>query len=282
MPVGYLAGKKEKSAVYFSVFGQHRGYLERLKSLGIDSIELRGDTGNVTAEEISLAAENVWAAGMGTTLHSCLPDKPEGRSFNNMFPSTEHFIENLKRSDKKSVVTVHSYVSAEENIYTLYNKTILALKAVSLLIKKEDIPVKVAVEIKRTKPGRFDPGTTYRELACMLREAGTENLGFCWDLGHSYSNVLGGFLESMPSDEFLSNVIHTHIHDLGGNNQTHWPLGRGKVPLDEFVRALRGAGYPGVYNLELSPGRFKHEGNPRGLIDESISILRKALDRAYA
>ncbi len=278
LPVSYLAGIADKSGVYFSVLGEPELCLEKLKSLGVNSIELRGAGMSTPAKDIHLAARRAWAAGFETTAHSYLPPDPKAGSFNKIYPGLELFVRSLKLSGKSTVLTVHSHGSDEQELSYLFAATAEALKLIDRSINDENLPLKIALEISRQKD-KNDPGVSYGTLSCMLGATGSANIGLCWDFGHSYSNVLNGFLEKIPPDDFLKRVIHTHIHDLSAQKKTHWPLGQGRIPLSEFVDALQGAGYSGVYNLELSLARFAGEHNPAGMIEESIKILESALRR---
>ncbi len=275
LPIFYLAGAAGKSDVYFSVFGEPENFLEKLKALGVDSVELRPVGMNPSPEYTHPAARRVWAAGLETTAHYYLPSAPRAGSFNQIYPELELFVRSLKLYGKSTLLTLHSYASGSGGLPQLFSETVKALKLIAKSIEDEGLPVKIAVELNRQK-GKNDPGASYSMLVDMLEAADSADIGLCWDFGHSYSNVLNGLLEKIPPDDFLKKVIHTHVHDLGPKNKTHWPLGQGRIPLAEFVDALEGSGYSGVYNLELSLERFSGEQNPAGMVEESIKILRSA------
>ena len=135
--------------------------------------------------------------------------------------------------------------------------------------------VDVALELNRVK-GRNDPGVDYDSLLAIRARVGDARLGFCWDFGHTCHNMRKGCLPSYPPPAFLQGVIHTHIHDLGPGDQTHWPLGRGLVPVGRWVGLLADAGYGGVLNLELEPGRFADGLDLRTATLESVALLREA------
>ena len=77
--------------------------------------------------------------------------------------------------------------------------------------------------------------------------------GFCWDIGHAFWNVTHGKMDLQAPTGFVAGVIHTHLHDLAADGQTHWPFSEGRVPLATYLEALRGVGYQGVFNLEMYP-----------------------------
>ena len=53
----------------------------------------------------------------------------------------------------------------------------------------------------------------------MVRKIPGKKIGICWDMGHSYSNVVNHKFPLFPPKEFLERVIHTHIHDPGPTGQ---------------------------------------------------------------
>jgi len=71
-------------------------------------------------------------------------------------------------------------------------------------------------------------------------------------------------------------VIHTHVHDMSPEGQTHWPLDGGRVPLARNARLLRRAGYRGLYCLELSPDRFQGRKPVAAAFLEGLRLLAGA------
>ena len=87
-------------------------------------------------------------------------------------------------------------------------------------------------------------------------------------------------LQNILFRNLLKGAIHTHIHDLyPGTDATHWPLTCGTIPLFNNVKLLKAGGYSGLYNLELSPERFKDQ-DIMGAFSASIDILAKAYEDA--
>jgi sugar phosphate isomerase/epimerase len=72
-------------------------------------------------------------------------------------------------------------------------------------------------------------------------------LGICWDMGHDY---LSGAADE-PSPEWLSRVIHVHVHDVDEHGNDHFPLIFGRVPYFRWLKALKEAGMKGIVVLEL-------------------------------
>ena len=97
-------------------------------------------------------------------------------------------------------------------------------------------------------------------------------------MGHFYYHAIKnvGDPTLLPSEDFLKNVIHTHIHGtLDGN--THFPLTEEyELPIESYVDAL-GIGYEGLYNLELEPPRFADRMEAAPAVLESVRTLTAAV-----
>jgi len=141
------------------------------------------------------------------------------------------------------------------------------------MMEKENVPLTTAVEINRKKEVN-DPSTNYENLVEICRQVDHPSVGIGWDIGHTYSNVLHSIVPKEPPEEFVRRVIHTHIHDLGHNGQTHWPLKTGSLPLDFYLEKLYSIHYSGFHTLELYPERFINVIDAKKTMLESISILR--------
>ena len=156
-------------------------------------------------------------------------------------------------------------------------RTVSALQRLVDSIAKESLPLQLALELNRAK-GKVDPSTTYRGVLDMCEQVGDSRVGICWDLGHTQSNVLRGVCPPDPPEEFLRRVVHAHIHDIGPDGGTHWPLIFGNVPLARYVEGLKGVGYDGCCVLELSPLRFSDRLDVGESIRRSVILLREALE----
>lgn len=135
------------------------------------------------------------------------------------------------------------------------------------------LPLRLALELNRAQ-SRNDPGTDYASLLALHRRIAHAHVGFCWDFGHACHNVRQGRLPADPPPAFLEHVIHTHIHDLGANDRTHWPLATpGTVPLERWLGLLAASGYAGILNIELEPARFADTVDVRRAVFASIERL---------
>lgn len=78
-------------------------------------------------------------------------------------------------------------------------------------------------------------------------------LGICWDMGHDYLR----HQQDEPSPEWLSRVMHVHLHDVDHADQDHYPLVLGNVPHLSWLQGLKQAGMKGIVVLELKGERLK-------------------------
>ncbi len=78
-------------------------------------------------------------------------------------------------------------------------------------------------------------------------------LGICWDMGHDYLR----HQQDEPSSEWLSRVMHVHLHDVDEADQDHYPLVLGNVPHLPWLQGLKQAGMKGIVVLELKGERLK-------------------------
>ena len=89
-------------------------------------------------------------------------------------------------------------------------------------------------------------------------------LGICWDMGHDYLR----HQQDEPTPEWLSRVMHVHLHDVDHADQDHYPLVLGNVPHQPWLQGLKQAGMNGIVVLELKGERLK---------DWSMDQIRTAL-----
>lgn len=268
LPPVYLAGPGH--ARYTAALGEPEEALAALRRAGVAAVELRAIREDTAPELAREAALRVLAAGLELTVHARLPHPPAPLVLG---PALRELCRALTRRGTPAVVTVHGYESAEETREALAEHTVHAARALLEDAERAGIPIRLALELNRKKSGLADPGTAYNDLLDLHARIDHPWLGFCWDLGHTFSNVCQGLLTLPPPEDFLRRVIHTHIHDLGPNGETHWPLTAGRLPLADCVGSLAATGYSGVLNLELEPNRYDPDTDLRAGIFASLERL---------
>ena len=268
LPLSYFAGTPDDP--WTAALGAPATGLAELQRAGVAAIELRPLRRNAPPELALAAARQVWDTGLTLTVHGALPDRAAGPS-PELEPPLRALAPELARRGESLVVTVHAYAAADTSLTVLAERTLTAARDWLATATAAGLPVRLALELNRAQ-AHHDPGADYASLLAMHAQLAEPRAGFCWDFGHAYHNVRQGRLPAEPPPAFLAQVIHTHVHDLGPADRTHWPLTMGVVPLARWVGLLAAAGYRGVLDLELEPGRFA--GHPlRPALFASLALL---------
>jgi sugar phosphate isomerase/epimerase len=95
---------------------------------------------------------------------------------------------------------------------------------------------------------------TLAEIRAIVSAVGNSNVAICLDTGHAN---LGG----VDCPEFIhgaaAQLAALHVNDNTGAGDDHMlPYGRGTIPWDRVLRALRAIRYQGPFNLEV-PGEIR-------------------------
>ena len=281
LPLGYLAdaGDSDGAKRISDAFGRPRDCLACLGDNGVTSIELQGFGPDTSPGKLLYAADRIHGAGMRLTLHGQLPDTvprgAAGHAHSQFLPAVDLF----RDRQEVTVVVVHALASRGAGGHTMVEATARALARLGEDIRTHGLPVTIGLEINRYH-GVESPGTTYAGLLEIAAHLDNARIGFCWDLGHTCSSVLQGKLPPAPPAEFIARVIHTHVHGLSPEGDTHWPLTEGCPPVASNVGRLEACAFRGIYNLELYPTRWAAQQDTRNGILRSVSRLRRILDEA--
>ena len=241
---------------YLRAFGSTGEFLD-FCSREFDSVELRAVRPDCPADILVEAVRTLKARGLFVTIHGTLSD-------NFFAPYHALFSAGLQ---EEYTITVHPLPTHEE--------TVEALSDICREIESQAYPVRIALENQRLKVHKL-----YGTCADVLRvaeEVNSKTLSLCFDFGHQLNNERDGKAPA-PTDEFLTRVIHTHIHSLGTN--THFPLCEGECLLDRNLGSLFSRGYDGVLNLELSPERYCNICDVKDSLVKSAAILKAAAHQA--
>ena len=276
LPINYVADdpRTDEDFLYQDHFKGPATFLKVLKTAGVSSIELRAIKANTDMKNAARAAKNILDSELDITIHGYLPSNPDGDKFEKILPSIAPITKIIKDRKRSSIITLHCYREHNGDLSHLVSYNIQFIKRLARMIRDEKLPVKIALEINRRKK-YTDPSISYDSLIKLSSEiAESEMVGFCWDFGHSFWNASKNYIDLTPPENFLDNVIHTHIHDISPDGETHWPLTERVVPLTDFISSLKEKNYSGTYNLELRPERWQKVIDAKTGIFESISILK--------
>ena len=268
LPLDYLTGTNDSAGAkcLTAALGSPRDCLAELKDHGVTSIELQGFGPSTPPDEFLDALARISGSGMRLSLHGYL----HGDILSQLLSA----VASLEDRQEEMVVVVHALANPTETHRTMVEATARALGRLAEDIRTHDLPVRIALEINRYH-GAESPGVTYDGVLEITRHLGDAKVGFCWDMGHTESSVLQKRLPPEPPPEFLARVIHTHVHNVSPDGDTHWPL-TGECPhVRSGISSLEDCGYTGIYNLELYPTRWMPPHDTKGGILRSILHLRQ-------
>ncbi len=102
--------------------------------------------------------------------------------------------------------------------------------------------VRIAVENTPLPSGRVEV------ILDIVHRHPPERVGVCLDLGHAHiqENVLNAVRASGER------LIHVHVSDNHAVRDDHFVPGRGSIPWDRAIPALREIGFAGAFTVELS------------------------------
>jgi len=124
-------------------------------------------------------------------------------------------------------------------------------------------------------PGEIKVGDTRAGVVEIVKQLDHPRLGICWDLGHDY---LSGPPERLDP-EWVSRVVHAHVHDVNEQGVDHFPLIYGRVPYAAWLAPLRAPGSSPTVVLEIKGGLlagWSGAAITQALVD-SISAVREVL-----
>lgn len=245
--------------------GRIESLLAGILSAGAESVELRSVGIDTNPDDLLAAYKDCMSAGLATTLHGSTPR--DDLSKTDFFAPYQKLFEEVGQN--RLTVTLHALAEPVGTAKTLDFLTNCA--------KENGYPVKIVLENSRKKL-HGDTANSCEGVNKILRLASNKDIGICWDYGHYYFNLthFSGDFDSLPPEEFLSNVRHTHIHSIY-DERTHFPLGIGEIPLQRYCNALNSRGYRGLFNPELDFTCFYAEMNPYKQLIKSINILKEAI-----
>ncbi|MBE6929829.1 MAG: sugar phosphate isomerase/epimerase [Ruminococcaceae bacterium] len=235
-------------------YGTVRDLLYGLRLKGVKSIELRTVRTGADPADVLNAVRACRATGLEVTIHGSLYDR-------------ETFLAPFR-----------DLLAADlQECYTITVHTANIEKTAFMLQDLRHPNFRFALENNRRRLPPHQGMSTAGVLS--IANAASPDQGLCWDWGHFYWNVSqAGVPDCMPTREFLSRVIHTHIH--GVTHTTHFPPSDDNLPMRRYIRALEDAGYQGVYNLELDFPRFSSVMSPKEGLLSALTALKEAYRNA--
>lgn len=238
-------------------------FLPQLYDLGVRSLELRDIKPGFDPERIYTCANILWDRGFNVTLHARAASVET--AVEDVFGPLRKVLMHMRQ--EKVVVVIHPVVGNNSAMLT----------ALADHIDQNNYPVVIALENNRLLPDKTEGDSTELVLEAVTK-ANRNNIGICFDMGHYAYYLKKNHPENLmqlPSPEFLKKVVHTHIHGMN-SLRTHFPLDQFELNLSHYLKNLS-FNYYGVYNIELSFGRFKELRTPEDAILGSVETLANAM-----
>ena len=226
----------------------------------VGSIELRA-VNSTDPKLIARAVKSCTDAGLQAAIHGNMHTYNKPDDFFDQY--------SLLPASTRYIIVLHALKDMDS--------TVSALQDLAAYGDKNMPNLFFALENERDKPG----GTACQsceKVAEALVSVAHPRVGACWDFGHFYNNVIKSTESASLPEDFLDYVIHTHIHGLGLAGRMHFPIDGSNLPIREYCNLLTGRDYAGVYNLELDFDRFYLNMEPRKSLEDSIDVLKQALD----
>ncbi|MCS3900576.1 sugar phosphate isomerase/epimerase family protein [Methanococcus voltae] len=176
-------------------------------------------------------------------------------------------------NDKVSKVTVDSIIEAidfasktNSKIVTVHPGYIPYLwkDYKERVIERNSNSIKKLVEVAETyditiglenMPNFFGVlGTTPEELELLTKGIDSNSLGITFDIGHANTCKE---LSNLNTEDYIAElnnigkgIVHTHIHDNDGTDDSHLKLKEGNINLEAVFTNLNDINYNGIYSLE--------------------------------
>ena len=111
------------------------------------------------------------------------------------------------------------------------------LRAIAEAVSRRSSKVTLAVELRAYRGERPTAAATTRKSVMRVAEmANHPDIGVCWDVAHDLeSHIALGRAWTEPDSTFLDHIRHLHLHDLGNDNEPHYPPLIGRVPISEAL-----------------------------------------------
>lgn len=237
------------------------------------------------ADHIEFLCENAAAAGLGINFHAPYLDPP----FMNGFSGAEK--DTIKSNWKPALDIVNRY-SSTNNIRT----EVVLHGSHGPFADMNDLltdTVELAQWILEYCPGIFlgienlptprNPnelvkfGENRESVLEAVRLVSHPRCGITWDMGHCVRNKVF----DQPSDEWIQQVVHVHLHDVDEHRQDHWPLILGSTPYQQWIPALQAHGFSGTITAELNGRLYTNwtqeeiDGHLLASVEKIQAILQK-------
>ena len=207
--------------------------LPKLWERGVRSIELRAVPIGGAPEDALRVANILWDYGFQITVHSSC--KTLANAVSEVFDPLRALLGQMRQ--RELIITIHPIAGDNVGMLTSLSDHII----------EKGYPVRIALENNRKMPDKTE-GDSAALVLDAVKRVNRENVGICFDMGH-YAWYAAKFTDSpntLPPKEFLSRVIHTHMHAYAEGN-THFHIGEWCEPISLWAW---------VSSMQSSPPRY--------------------------
>jgi sugar phosphate isomerase/epimerase len=115
---------------------------------------------------------------------------------------------------------------------------------------------------------------TAKEMWMMLETASHPAIACCWDI---FNAALAGESPWVSVPVLNSRIQYAQVKDakFGSLGATFCPLGQGDVPVETFLKRLRGIGYDGWVTLEWEKAWLPNIAEPEDVLPDGVKKLRQ-------
>ncbi len=236
--------------------GRFRDYLELLDEVGASGAEIvlhDGDADEFTSrvhvlrEDWTRVITGYRNRGLTLSVHGPLTPEFSPTAWRDQPRETMRRYDPLLRqvaelADDQSGATLvlHAVTDTASTLAENEQATVSFVEAIGDEARRHSPHVKLAIELRAFRHERPTAAATTREsIMRVVQQVDSGLVGVCWDVAHDLeSHIALGQEWSAPTDAFLSQIIHLHVHDLGPDDEPHYPPLVGRVPLARSMAEL--------------------------------------------
>jgi sugar phosphate isomerase/epimerase len=140
-------------------------------------------------------------------------------------------VSELAQEQGATTLVLHALTDPSRTLEQNERDTAAFLCEISNELGRRSGDVTVAIELRAFRDSRSTAaGTTRESVRRVVEQVNHPGVGICWDLAHDLeSRIALGLGWEEPDTVFLSRVRHLHLHDLGPNDEPHYPPIVGRV-----------------------------------------------------
>ncbi len=187
----------------------------------------------------------------------------------------------IAEMQERVAIVIHGAADPTAPLLENEDATTGLLEWLSSEITRRKLPALAAVELGAAKPGRETAAARSRSSVLrIVRKVDSKRVGICWDMAHDCENATSERDWSVdPGDDFLNNVVHAHLHDIGDDGLAHYPLVLGKVPFVEQLGCLSRIGPLPSMTMEVRWYCASRLGDPWEMLGGSYDVIWAAIDQ---